>query len=98
MPASPGRGIRLSADAVRYRQLDDHDRRQAAEEKDTSLNVGVDVTVTTPNHDAWKFTTTYKPEVEFPQMDHHIVGIRYFETNSLLFDLEAEEIGFQIGN
>jgi hypothetical protein len=66
---------------------------------DTSLAVGVEVTLTTPNHDAWRFTTQYKPEVEFvPQIDHHIVGIRYFETNSLLFDLEAEEIGFQIGN
>jgi hypothetical protein len=67
--------------------------------KDTSLGAGVDVTVTAPNHDAWSFTTTYKPEVEFiPQLDHHIVGIRYFEANSLLFDLDAEEIGFQIGN
>ena len=66
---------------------------------DTSLNAGVDVTITAPNHDAWRFTTTYKPEVEFvPQIDHHIVGIRYFETNSLLFDLDSEEIGFRIGD
>jgi hypothetical protein len=66
---------------------------------DAALGVGVNVTVTAPDHDPWTFTTTYKPEVEFfPQMDHHLVGIRYFETNSLLFDLAAEEIGFRIGN
>jgi hypothetical protein len=66
---------------------------------DPSLDVGVNVTVTAPNHDDWKFATTYKPEVEFlPALEHHIIGIRYFETNSLLFDLESKEIGFRIGN
>ncbi|UVC13654.1 hypothetical protein [Mesorhizobium onobrychidis] len=63
-----------------------------------SLDTGVNVTVTSPNHDEWRFTTTYKPEVEFvPQIEHHIIGVRYFETNSLLFDLESKEIGFRIG-
>ncbi|HTO62219.1 MAG TPA: hypothetical protein VMM15_13300 [Bradyrhizobium sp.] len=66
---------------------------------ETSLGVGVDVAVTAPNHDAWKFKTTYQPEVELvPQLPYQIVGIRYFEANSLLFDLDAAEIGFRIGN
>ena len=63
------------------------------------MGVGVDVAVTAPNHDAWKFKTTYQPEVEFmPQLPYQIAGIRYFETNSLLFDLDAGEIGFRIGD
>jgi hypothetical protein len=63
-----------------------------------SLDVGVDVKITSPNHADWSMATTYKPEVEFvPHIDHNIVGIRYFEENSLLFDLESKEIGFRIG-
>jgi hypothetical protein len=42
--------------------------------------------------------TRYQPEIEFvPQINHHVFGIRYFEENSLLFDLDTGEIGFRIG-
>jgi hypothetical protein len=47
----------------------------------------------------WNFATSYKPEVEFyPEIAHNIIGIRYFETNSFLIDLETKEIGIRIGN
>ncbi|AZO32522.1 hypothetical protein [Mesorhizobium sp. M1B.F.Ca.ET.045.04.1.1] len=64
-----------------------------------SLDSGVSVVVKTQGIDDWNFVTTYKPEVEFvPALAHNIMGIRYFETNSVLFDLDAKEIGVRIGN
>lgn len=63
-----------------------------------SLAVGTDVSVTGPDARAWRFTTLYQPEVEFaPHMDIHLIGIRYFETNSLLVDVDAQEIGIRLG-
>ncbi|MDG4901338.1 MULTISPECIES: hypothetical protein [unclassified Mesorhizobium] len=63
-----------------------------------SLNVGTKVVVKTEGQDDWNFTTTYKPEVEIvPGLEHNIVGIRYFERNSLLVDLETQEIGLRLG-
>jgi hypothetical protein len=63
-----------------------------------SLPIGTDVSVTGPGGDAWHFATQYQPEVEFvPHMDTHLIGIRYFETNSLLVDLDTQEIGIRLG-
>jgi hypothetical protein len=46
----------------------------------------------------WRFTVQYEPEVEFaPHMDVNLIGIRYFETNSLLVDLDTQEVGFRLG-
>jgi hypothetical protein len=62
------------------------------------LPIGTEVTASVPNAAAWRFTVQYEPEVEFaPRMDVHLIGIRYFETNSLLVDLDAQEIGFRLG-
>ncbi len=64
----------------------------------TSLPIGTDVAVIGPDASAWRFTARYQPEVEFaPHMDINLIGIRYFETNSLLFDLDTHEIGFRLG-
>jgi len=64
---------------------------------DGSLPVGANVKVSGANFGTWDFRTTYRPEVEFyPNLDTNIVGIRYFEKNSLLFDLETQEIGFRL--
>lgn len=63
-----------------------------------SLPIGTDVSVTGPDGDAWRFAAQYQPEVEFaPHMDTHLIGIRYFETNSLLVDLDTQEIGIRLG-
>ncbi len=63
-----------------------------------SLAIGTDVSVTGPDQRPWRFTTLYQPEVEFaPHMDIHLIGIRYFETNSLLVDLDTQEIGIRLG-
>jgi len=65
----------------------------------TSLDVGTKVAVKTEGQDDWDFTTTYKPEVEMvPGLEHNIVGIRFFEKNSLLVDLETQEIGLRLGH
>ncbi|MGX9576894.1 hypothetical protein [Mesorhizobium sp. f-mel] len=64
----------------------------------TSLKVGTKVLVKTAGQD-WNFTTTYNPEVEIvPGLEHNIVGIRYFEKNSLLLDFETREIGLRLGH
>ena len=64
----------------------------------SSLPVGVDVSVTGPDEGLWRFKTMYQPEVEFaPHMDIHLIGIRYFEANSLLVDLDTQEIGIRLG-
>ncbi len=63
-----------------------------------SLRPGASVEVTAGEHADWNFETIYEPEVEFvPRLNHHIIGIRFFEENSLLFDFEAAEMGFRIG-
>ncbi|TGP95832.1 MULTISPECIES: hypothetical protein [unclassified Mesorhizobium] len=64
-----------------------------------SLDAGTKVAVKTEGQDDWNFTTTYKPEVEIvPGLEHNIVGIRFFERNSLLVDLETQEIGLRLGH
>jgi hypothetical protein len=46
----------------------------------------------------WEFVTRYSPEVEFAEgLDHHIVGIRFFEENRLAVDLDEGRIGIAIG-
>ena len=46
----------------------------------------------------WEFETRYSPEVEFAEgLDHHIVGIRFFEENRLAVDLDRERIGLALG-
>lgn len=46
----------------------------------------------------WEFATRYSPEVEFAEgLDHHIVGIRFFEQNRLAVDLDEGRIGLAIG-
>ena len=46
----------------------------------------------------WEFETRYSPEVEFVEgLEHHIVGIRFFEDNRLAVDLKAGRIGLWIG-
>ena len=63
-----------------------------------SLPVGTEVAVAGPDASVWRFTTQYQPEVEFaPHMDINLIGIRYFETNSLLVDLDTQEIGLRLG-
>ncbi|QPC90760.1 hypothetical protein [Mesorhizobium sp. INR15] len=65
----------------------------------TSLNTGTKVLVKTEGQEDWNFTTTYNPEVEsVPGLDHNIIGIRYFEKNSLLLDFETREIGLRLGH
>jgi hypothetical protein len=46
----------------------------------------------------WEFVTRYSPEVEFDEgLEHHIVGIRFFEENRLAVDLDEGRIGIAIG-
>lgn len=62
------------------------------------LPIGTEVAANAGNGAPWRFRVEYEPEVEFaPQMDIHLIGIRYFETNSLLVDLDTQEIGFRLG-
>jgi hypothetical protein len=64
-----------------------------------SLTSGSKIVISGKAHDDWTFTTRYQPEVEFvPQINYHVFGIRFFEVNSLLFDLDTGEIGFRIGH
>lgn len=65
----------------------------------SSLNRGTKVLVKADGQDDWNFKTTYNPEVEIvPGLEHNIVGIRYFEKNSLLLDFETREIGLRLGH
>ncbi|HEY1386534.1 MAG TPA: hypothetical protein VGF43_23120 [Dongiaceae bacterium] len=62
------------------------------------LPIGTAVAASVLDAAAWRFSVQYEPEVEFaPQMDIHLIGIRYFETNSLLVDLDGQEVGFRLG-
>ena len=64
---------------------------------DMALPISTKVTLVGPNKTKWEFPTLYVPEVEFaPNSDINLIGIRYFETNGLLFDLELGQIGFRI--
>ncbi|UDL87296.1 hypothetical protein LGH82_19065 [Mesorhizobium sp. PAMC28654] len=68
-------------------------------DSDGSMGVGTKVAVKIAMLGEWKFDTSYASELEFsPTIGHSIVGIRYFETNSLLVDLDAKEIGIRIGH
>ena len=70
----------------------------ASSEAGASLPKGSKVSVDIPGGDIWHFQAEYRPEVEFvSHIDHHTVGIRYFENNSLLIDLDAGEIGLRLG-
>ncbi|ESX71823.1 hypothetical protein X757_21585 [Mesorhizobium sp. LSHC414A00] len=65
----------------------------------SSLNRGTKVLVKADGQDDWNFKTTYNPEVEIvPGLEHNIVGIRYFDKNSLLLDFETREIGLRLGH
>ena len=65
----------------------------------SSLKTGTKVLVEADGQEDWNFKTTYNPEVEFiPGLPYHIVGIRYFEKNSLLLDFETREIGLRFGH
>lgn len=62
------------------------------------LPIGTEVVVDGLGASDWRFTVQYQPEVEFaPHMDINLIGIRYFETNSLLVDLDTQEIGVRLG-
>jgi hypothetical protein len=62
------------------------------------LPAGTRVAVDGLGASPWRFTVQYEPEVEFaPHMDVNLIGIRYFETNSLLVDLDTQEVGFRLG-
>jgi hypothetical protein len=64
-----------------------------------ALPVGVDVSIDAKKAGTWKFRTEYTPEVEFRRrLDHHLVGIRFFETNSLAVDLETKELGIHLSD
>lgn len=64
----------------------------------TTLPRGTEMTLVGPAASPWHFKVRDLNEVEFaPHSDIHLIGIRYFETNSLLIDLETREIGFRIG-
>ena len=67
----------------------------------SALDRGTMVRVTGENFGIWDFKTRYRPEVEFgsfsPWSDVNVIGMRYFEENSILFNLESQEIGFRIG-
>ena len=64
----------------------------------SSLPIGTSLKVSGADFGTWRFNTTYRPEVElYPNLDTNIIGIRYFETNSLMFDLGTQEIGFRLG-
>jgi hypothetical protein len=70
-----------------------------ASEPYSSLNTGANILVKADGQEDWSFKTTYSPEVEFiPGLPHNIVGIRYFEKNSLLLDFETKQIGLRLGN
>lgn len=63
-----------------------------------TLPPGTEVTLVGPEMTLWQFKARDAIEVEFaPYSDVNLIGIRYFETNSLLFDLDARQIGFRIG-
>jgi hypothetical protein len=63
-----------------------------------SLPKGTKVSVDIPGSDTWRFQLKYRPELELVgNINHHIVGVRYFENNSLLVDLESDEIGLRFG-
>lgn len=65
----------------------------------SSLGAGAKILVKADGQEDWSFKTTYNPEVEFiPGLPHNIVGIRYFEKNSLLLDFETKQIGLRLGN
>ncbi|UVK53527.1 hypothetical protein DBIPINDM_007027 [Mesorhizobium sp. AR02] len=65
----------------------------------SSLSPGTKVLVKADGQEDWNFKTTYNPEVEvIPGLEHNIVGIRYFEKNSLLLDFETREIGLRFGH
>ena len=71
---------------------------RSPKKNETSLLGNTAVSLKGPAHTPWQFKTRYRPEVEFvPHIDIHVVGIRYFEENSLLFDFETKEVGFRIG-
>ncbi|WP_224662281.1 hypothetical protein [Mesorhizobium sp. ES1-1] len=64
----------------------------------SSLRGGTKLLVKAEGQEDWELKTTYTPEVEFvPGLAHNIVGIRYFEKNSLLLDFETREIGLRLG-
>jgi hypothetical protein len=65
--------------------------------KKKHLETGVEMLVSKTSLFEWRFSTEYQPEVEFLPQNFNIVGIRYFETNSYLIDIDAKEIGFRIG-
>lgn len=63
-----------------------------------TLPRGTEIVLTGPAASSWQFKARDTNEVEFsPHSDIHLIGVRYFETNSLLIDLETREIGFRIG-
>lgn len=65
----------------------------------TSLPKGQKVSIDIQGQAQWAFKTEYRPEVEFgPHLDHHIIGIRYFEENGLIVDLDSKEIGLRLEN
>ncbi|WP_374373184.1 hypothetical protein [Dongia sp.] len=59
--------------------------------------IGTLLTVDIPSVATWRITANYDPEIEFnATSDVHVIGIRYFEKNSLLIDLERDEVGFSL--
>ena len=65
---------------------------------DMSLPVGVGMRLSWPSGLEWRYAIEYRPEAEFaPLSDVHLIGIRYFEANSLLIDLKNRKVGFRLG-
>jgi hypothetical protein len=66
--------------------------------RETFLPVGANVAVSGPIDGEWKFKTKSAAEVQIADfIDFNVVGIRYFENNSLLFDFEKGQMGFRLG-
>jgi hypothetical protein len=66
--------------------------------RETFLRVGESVTVSAPIVGEWKFQIKSNAEFELTDLiDFNLIGVRYFEKNSLLFDFEKGQIGFRMG-
>lgn len=66
--------------------------------RETFLRAGETATLSGPIVGEWKFQTKTNAEFQLTDgIDFNVIGIRYFEKNSLLFDLETGQMGFRMG-
>lgn len=62
------------------------------------LRAGERATLSGPAVGEWRFETKSNGEILLTDaIEFNVIGIHYFEKNSLLFDLETGQIGFRIG-